>query len=96
MMYVHSKALASQPTRPLEYYVEFDALRNEIRKVEVYPDGRLGYAKQGKNTPGTELGLLPAPPFVDIQKITGLESRLITAQDFEVIWQKATAGTGHK
>lgn len=96
MMYVHSKALDDPSTDPLDYYVEFDALRNEIRKVEIYPDGRFGYATQGKHTWGTELGLLPAPPFVEIQKIKGLESRLITAQEFETIWQQAITAKGRE
>jgi hypothetical protein len=92
MTYVFSKSLDNAPKDPLEYYVEFDALRNEIRKVEVYPDGRIGYATQEKNTPGTELGLLHAPPFSEILKIEGLDSRQITAQEFQVMWQKAVAG----
>ena len=92
MTYVFSKALDNTAKEPAEYYVEFDALRNEIRKVEVYPDGRIGYAVQGKNTPGTELGLLPAPPFSEILKIEGLVSRQISALEFQTMWQKAIAG----
>lgn len=92
MTYVHSKSRQNRPQRPTEYFVEFDALRNEIRKVEIYQDGRFGYATQGKNTPGTELGLLPAPPFSEILKIPDLESWQITAAEFDAIWKKALQG----
>ncbi|WP_454734392.1 DUF6881 domain-containing protein [Cupriavidus pauculus] len=46
---------------PTYLVAELDELRMEIRKLEFFRDGRVGYAYSGHAAYGTELGVMPVP-----------------------------------
>src|ERR1035437_670067 len=64
--YLKVEWLHSFPDEPRWLYSELDADRNETRKVEGFPDGKLGYAALGKSSGGTRLSEVPIPPNAEI------------------------------
>ncbi len=48
MKYIKVKWLHSHPDEPVLLYSELDKDRWETRKVEVFADGRIGFAKRRK------------------------------------------------
>jgi hypothetical protein len=69
-------------------YSELDNDRWEKRKVEIYSDGRMGYADQERAVGGTFLGLEPIPALPEIAKDPQFEPYAITG---ESVWRTATA-----
>lgn len=54
--------LQSAADEPIEIFSELDLQRNEVRKVEKFRGGKLGYASKNSATEGTSLGIIPVPP----------------------------------
>jgi hypothetical protein len=89
--YLYSKWKNAPVNRPAEYYSELDESRWETRKVEVFRDGRLGFASAMESTPDTELGIVPVPSLAEIESQLEFDVRLIEAEEFEALWKRATA-----
>ena len=53
MEYIMVKWLHSHPDEPVLLYSELDKDRWETRKVEVFADGRIGFASATEATPST-------------------------------------------
>jgi hypothetical protein len=77
--------------KPLLLYSELDRERWELRKVEIFPDGTMGYAGPGVAVRGTELGQRPVPSFEQIAADPQFEPTVITGPEFQAVWAKATA-----
>jgi hypothetical protein len=65
----------------------------EVRKVEVFSDGSLGYADRSTSVGTTFLGLIPLPTPSQIASMPEFEPVAITREEFEVMWLRATAQT---
>ncbi len=89
--YIYSKWPNNSPEYPVEFFSELDEFRNETRKIEVFSDGRIGYASNTKNKYGTILGIIPVPSMNEIKSQLEFESREITKEEFEQKWLKATS-----
>ena len=66
-------------------YVELDEDRWEVRKVEVFSDGRVTSANGKCSTGTTALGDAPLPPLSEL----GASAAAISCVEFEDIWNKA-------
>lgn len=89
--YFYAKWKNAPADSPVEFYSELDAARWETRKVEVFPDGRMGYASSaGSSNSGTRLAIVALPPISEIARQIEFESRAIAAEEFESIWKRAT------
>ncbi|MFC4426398.1 DUF6881 domain-containing protein [Deinococcus navajonensis] len=75
---------------PIRIYAELDEERWELRKVEVYRDGRTYYAADGLSTGETRLGDVPVSPLDEIKTDAEFSGCRITTTEFELIWQAAT------
>jgi hypothetical protein len=66
----------------------------EVRKIEIYRDGRLDYADGSRATGTTRLaeGLMPSIEEIDAQE--EFTPEVIDAETFERAWQKATQHRG--
>ncbi len=64
-----------------------------VRKVEVFADGRYGFASSSSSRGDTELGLEPLPPAEEIAWEREFNLRKGTAVEFEEMWRRA--GGGH-
>src|SRR5436305_14495714 len=75
---------------PVLLYSELDSERWELRKVEVYADGRMDRADAESRTGSTWLSVEPLPPIEEIRAQEPFEPETISAAEFEAIWQAAT------
>jgi hypothetical protein len=89
MRYLHVTWRHDNPEDPVELYSELDEGSREVRKVEVFPDGRLGCAGGTGATESTRLGLVPVPPVDEIARDPQFIPQEISKADFERVWQKA-------
>ena len=80
------------PDEPVELYSEIDS-GLEIRKVEVYRDGRHDYADRSRSTGTTILGEKAMPGVDEINEDPEFSAAVITAEEFEQVWQYATQRT---
>jgi hypothetical protein len=87
--YIAVRWLHSDPRDPVELFSELDDVRNEIRKVEVFADGRAHYADSTSHIGDTMLGLVPVPPLDEIAGDLQFVPRVITAEEFAAVWVAA-------
>jgi hypothetical protein len=81
------------PDEPVVLYSELDEARWEVRKVDVFHNGSLGYADRSvAHGSGTFLALAATPALAEIASDPEFEPTEITAEEFEEIWRKATHG----
>ncbi|MGW0074357.1 DUF6881 domain-containing protein [Streptomyces cellulosae] len=79
----------TSPNDPVIIWSEIDADGYEVRKVEQFADGRLGYADSATSTGGTELGEVPIPSVSEIAEQSEFTPEKITANAFEKRWNLA-------
>lgn len=88
--YIFSKWKNPPKGSPVEFYSELDGMRYEVRKVEVYENGELGYASKMHSSANTSLGTIPVPSVGEILSQAEFEIKDISKQEFEEIWKKAS------
>ena len=89
--YMYAKWKNAPADSPVEFYSELDAARWELRKVEVFPDGHMGFASVAKSSnDGTRLAIVALPPIDEIARQIEFEAKPISAEEFESIWKRAT------
>jgi hypothetical protein len=86
MQYIKTRWIHSCPDDPVWLYSELDADRWEVRKVEVFADGQIGFASSTEHTADTRLGELPIPPNTQIDAEGEFESNVIDKDEFERVW----------
>lgn len=67
-------------------YSELDDERWERRKIEVFPDGRWGFADEHQEVGGSGLGECATPSVEEINADPEFEAVEITREEFEVLW----------
>lgn len=72
---------------PVELWSELDPAREEVRKVEIWSDGRVGFASAGGEFGGTRLGEGPMPSLDDIAADPQFDPQPVTREEFESCWQ---------
>ena len=79
----------SSPDEPREILCEYDSDGWESRKVEIFPDGSVGFADAGESAGGTRLSLIPRTP--DDEVVADPEFQLfdLTEEEFEQAWSRA-------
>ncbi|PHM50127.1 DUF6881 domain-containing protein [Xenorhabdus sp. KK7.4] len=73
---------------PFEIYSELDEDRYEIRKIEIFLNGKVSYAQEDKTTGSTILGEVPVPEVNEINEDTEFEAFNITKEEFNSLWIK--------
>lgn len=71
---------------PVRLISEIDAKGYEVRKLEFFRNGRVGYAEPERSTTGTELGDVPVPPLEEINSDPQFEGVEIAGDEFEELW----------
>jgi hypothetical protein len=89
MMYIQVKWIHSLNSEPVVLYSEIDENGWEIRKVEVYADGRMGFASSSESRCGAGLSKEPLPSIVEIAADPQFQPIEINQIDFERVWAKA-------
>ncbi len=88
MKYICVKWKHSCPADPVLLYSEIDEQRLETRKIEVFADGRQGYASIAESFGTTRLGEMPIPPLIKISYDPQFEPTEITKEEFEEVWER--------
>lgn len=86
MIYIRVKWKHEDPDDPIVLYSELDDQRWEIRKIEVFRNGRKGCASAEGEIGGTALSIEPIPELDEIAKDRQFEPAAITKDEFESIW----------
>lgn len=74
---------------PIWLYSECDDAGWGVRKVEVFRNGRMGYASGTDNSGCTGLGTEPVPSSAEIADDPQFQPFEIAREDFERIWAAA-------
>lgn len=78
---------------PIRLVSQLNYERYEVRKLEFFRDGRVGYADDHQSAMGTELGKLPVPRLAEIISDFQFSARVIESTLFERLWSQHTSGT---
>ncbi len=89
MEYIKIKWIHESKDFPIDLYSEIDSDRFEVRKVEVFPDGSLGYADAKDSSKDTKLGDVAMPPLDKLNSDPEFKASVISKDEFEEIWLKA-------
>jgi hypothetical protein len=76
---------------PVTLYSELDDQRFEVRKVELFSDGRTAFscASDSSSSPYSQLGLVPIPDNTEIARDSQFEIFEIEAEEFDLVWKSA-------
>jgi hypothetical protein len=74
------------PDDPRWLYSELDDQRWERRKIEVFPDGRWGFADEHEEVGGSALGEAATPTLEQINADPEFEATEIERAEFESLW----------
>jgi len=87
--YIKVKWLHTSLDSPTLLYSELNSDLWEVRKVEAYADGRTDFADREEHSGSTKLGIEPLPPLEQIAADPEFEPVIISAEEFESVWQHA-------
>jgi hypothetical protein len=87
--YIRVEWTHESPDDPITLYSELDEERWEVRKVEVFRDGRVTHAWSKGSTGTTQLGDQPTPAVAEIEANPEFSVREIGRADFESVWNEA-------
>jgi hypothetical protein len=76
----------SFPDEPRWLYSQLDDQRWERRKIDIFPDGRWGFADEHQEVGGTGLGELATPTIEDLNADPEFEAVEISREEFEALW----------
>ncbi|WP_321818468.1 MULTISPECIES: DUF6881 domain-containing protein [unclassified Paraburkholderia] len=94
MKYIRVNWIHVIPSEPTCIYSEVDSNRWERRKVEIYADGRMGFAEDGRSVGGSMLSTEPLPAEDEIAADSQFVPTEISEDDFESIWAAALSMRG--
>lgn len=86
MRYMYVNWKHSNSNEPEDLYSEINDSGWEIRKVEIFRDGRVGCADSSHFTNSTELSIVEIPSIEEISIDTQFSPKEITKEDFEKVW----------
>ncbi|HRX84826.1 MAG TPA: hypothetical protein P5572_07395 [Phycisphaerae bacterium] len=87
MTYIKVRWIHSHPDEPVLLYSELNDDRWEVRKIEVYRDGRRGFASVSDSVGDTRLGQGPVPTLAEIAADPQFEPVAIERAEFEAAWR---------
>ena len=74
------------PDYPVRLVSELNDERFEVRKLEFFADGRVGFASEHFSALGTQLGTVAVPPLHEINTDPEFEGVNIDKAAFEALW----------
>jgi hypothetical protein len=89
MKYLRVSWRHAHPDEPALLYSELDDARWETRKVEIFRQGKMGYASLAAPLRATRLAIEPLPPIPIIASNPEFEPTEITKEEFEEVWHRA-------
>jgi hypothetical protein len=93
MRYLRVKWVHTKPDYPVVLYTEVDDDGWEKRKVDVFADGKRGFAPPDDERFGTRLSIEPLPSIEEIGRDPQFEPSWITMAEFDEVWAKRSDRT---
>ena len=84
--YIRVRWLDPSPDDPVELWSELDPDRFELRKVEIWADGRVGYAAPKTAVGGATLGFEPVPTLEEMGADPQFAPETISQSEFDELW----------
>ena len=84
--YFRCKWIHENEDYPVQLISEIDSNRFEIRKIEVYSNGKYGFAYDDVEFNNTSLGTIPVPEFSEINENTEFALSEMTEEEFDFLW----------
>jgi hypothetical protein len=91
MIYLKSTWNHNDPDDPSLLLSELDLDRWEIRKIEIYSDGRRDYADNNHSTGKTFIAEMQIPSLDEINSDPEFSAVEITKEEFEKMWNEVIA-----
>ncbi|WP_156753505.1 DUF6881 domain-containing protein [Actinokineospora pegani] len=89
MRYVKVQWRHDNADEPMVYLSELDDSGYEVRKVQVYPDGRLEFADSEIDTDTIGLSDVAFPSVAEISEQEDCSAKTIDCEEFETFWRSA-------
>jgi hypothetical protein len=86
LSYIRVRWVHDFPDEPVELWSELDADRFELRKLEIWADGRVGYAAPKLEAGGTRLGTEPVASLEELGSDPQFEPAEVSESDFNALW----------
>ena len=87
MMYLRVQWKHCLEDEPVELLSELDEARFEVRKVEIFRDGRKGYASNTESERGACLSIEPVPGLAEIASDPQFLPEEISKEEFDLAWK---------
>ena len=88
MEYIKVEWIHKFEDEPNEIYSEMDEKRNEIRKMELFKNGKIGYATESVESGGSSLSECPLPEIEEIAQDAQFKPVCISREEFEAAWNE--------
>jgi hypothetical protein len=86
MTFVRVNWRHAEPDQPCVLYAELDDERREVRKIDLFPDGRWGFADGREEVGGTRLGEVAVPSLEELNADPVYDAVEIEPEEFEQLW----------
>ena len=84
--YIRVRWQHEHPDEPVDLWSELNAERFETRKLEIFRDGRIGYASADEECGGTHLGESAVPSINEIGSDIQFQPEEVSKAAFEELW----------
>jgi hypothetical protein len=88
MRYLYIKWVHKNPGDPVHLYSEIGDDGYELRRIELWANGRKGYADANEEAGGTALSVMPVPSLKEIAAQPEYQPKQIDAEEFHKLWLK--------
>lgn len=88
MRYIDVEWKHESKEEPVRLVSEIGDDEFETRKLELFPNGNVGYASSAFSSEKTGLGMAPVPSLKEINEQKEFIGKSISANQFETLWQK--------
>lgn len=72
---------------PIRLVSEYNSDRLETRKLEFFPNGKVGFATTEESVYGTRLAEVPVPTLEEINADAEFTAKPLSAEAFEALWR---------
>jgi hypothetical protein len=88
MRYLYIKWVHKDPGSPVHIYSEIGNDGYEMRRMEIWANGRKGFADANEEVGGTALSSMAIPSLSEIAAQPEFQPKQIVAEDFHKLWLK--------
>lgn len=88
MQYIDVQWFHDHAGEPVRLVSEIDSRRYEVRKLEFFRTGKVGWASAARNQLGTRLGTAPVPQLAEINSDPRFNAVALAPHAFEQLWKQ--------